>query len=429
MISDYGATECFVYITLPGETDFVTAGKFALATDRRGVASGKFVYGRSYLARANAVPLDPLTLKLGTKTYETRLLKGVFGALRDASPDYWGRRIIEKYSGKTELGEIDYLLHSPDDRAGALGFGRNAEPPAPRRTFNRTMELARLQALADAIIAEQELPQNKDAAQVQDLMLIGTSMGGARPKAVVEDADALWIAKFNRADDKWNHARVEHAMLVLARECGLQSAQSRLVTIGDRDVVLIRRFDRDKTAGGYRRARMLSALTLLRAGDTLQDRDRWSYVLLAEELRRISAQPKIDAPELFRRMCFNALISNIDDHPRNHAVFAMNEDWKLSPAYDLTPATPISIERRDLAMACGDMGRYAHAENLLSQSARFLLAPDEARSIVDRMEHAVRDSWYEVARREGVSEADCDKLAGAFAYAGFQLVAPTAAAS
>lgn len=429
MISDYGAIECFVYITLPGETDFVTAGKFALATDRRGVASGKFVYGRSYLARANAVPLDPLALKLGTKTYETRLLKGVFGALRDASPDYWGRRIIEKYSGKTELGEIDYLLYSPDDRAGALGFGRNAEPPAPRRTFNRAMDLARLQVLADAIIAEEEPPQNEDAAQVQDILLIGTSMGGARPKAVVEDGDALWIAKFNRADDKWNHARVEHAMLVLARECGLQSAQSRLVTIGDRDVVLIRRFDRDKTAGGYRRARMLSALTLLRAEDANQDRDRWSYVLLAEELRRISAQPKIDAPELFRRMCFNALISNIDDHPRNHAVIAMNEDWKLSPAYDLTPATPIGIDRRDLAMACGDMGRYAHAENLLSQSARFLLAPDEARRIVGRMEQTVRDSWYEIARREGVSEADCHRLAGAFGYAGFQLVAPTAAAS
>lgn len=429
MTSDYGAAECFVHVTLPGETEFVAAGKFALATDRHGVASGKFVYGRSYLARANAVPLDPLALKLGTKTYETRLLKGVFGALRDASPDYWGRRIIEKHSGKTELGEIDYLLHSPDDRAGALGFGRNAEPPAPRRTFNRTMELARLQALADAIIAEDGLPQNEDAAQVQDLMLIGTSMGGARPKTVVEDADALWLAKFNRADDKWNHARVEHAMLVLARECGLQSAQSRLVTIGDRDVVLIRRFDRDKTAGGYRRARMLSALTLLRTEDAHQDRDRWSYVLLAEELRRIAAQPKIDAPELFRRMCFNALISNIDDHPRNHAVIAMNQAWKLSPAYDLMPATPISIERRDLAMACGDMGRHAHAENLLSQSARFLLAPDEARSIVDRMEQTVRESWYEIARREGVSEADCHRLAGAFAYGGFRLVAKPAAAS
>ena len=159
-------------------------------------------------------------------------------------------------------------------------------------------------------------------------------------------------------------------MLVLARECGIHAVESKLTTIGDRDALLVKRFDRNKTDDGYQRARMLSALTLLRAEDTHTDRSKWSYVLLAEELRRISAQPKADGPELFRRMCFNALISNGDDHPRNHAVIAMEKDWKLSPAYDLTPAPQISIEHRDLALACGDMGRYAHAENLLSQSAR-----------------------------------------------------------
>ena len=124
--------ECFVYIVLPGQTDFVTAGKFVLTTDRRGVPTGKFVYGKSYLENENPVPIDPLELKLVSKTYETTILNGVFGALRDASPDYWGRRVIEKRSGQTQLGEVDYLLHSPDDRAGALGFGRNAQPPAPR---------------------------------------------------------------------------------------------------------------------------------------------------------------------------------------------------------------------------------------------------------------------------------------------------------
>ncbi len=421
MISRDGAAECYVYIVLAGETSFVTAGKFALTTDRHGVPTGKFVYGRSYLARANAVPIDPLELKLGTKTYETTILKGVFGALRDASPDYWGRRVIEKHSGKTQLGEIDYLLYSPDDRAGALGFGLNQEPPAPRREFNRTMDLARLQALADAIIADEELPGGSEAEQAQDLMLAGTSMGGARPKTVVEYEDALWIAKFNRPDDKWSHARVERAMLVLARECGLQTVESRITAIGDRDALLVKRFDRQKTETGYRRARMLSALTLLRAEDTHQDRDRWSYVLLAEELRRISSQPRVDAPELFRRMCFNALISNIDDHPRNHAVIATDTDWKLAPAYDLIPAMPIGIERRDLALACGDLGRYAHAENLLSQSARFLLAPDDARMIIDEMEQTVRARWYDVARKEGVTEADCQRIASAFTYEGFRL--------
>jgi serine/threonine-protein kinase HipA len=379
------------------------------------------IYGRSYLARANAVPIDPIELGLSDKTYSTTRLKGVFGSLRDASPDYWGRRVIEKHSGRTELGEMDYLLHSPDDRAGALGFGLNQHPPAPLRKFNRTLDLAHLQEIADAIIADKDLPDSADAAQVQELMLGGTSMGGARPKNVVEDEDGLWIAKFNRPDDKWNHARVEHAMFELGRECGLQTAESKVTTIGDRDVLLVKRFDRQQTENSYRRARMLSALTLLRAEDTHQDRDKWSYVLLAEELRRISAQPKTDAPELFRRMCFNALISNTDDHPRNHAVIAMEQDWKLSPAYDITPTPLISKESRDLALICGDDGRFANSGNLLSQCERFLLGSEEAKAIIDNMEVIVSNRWYEIARREGVTDKDCEKIARAFAYPGFRL--------
>lgn len=421
MTSRLSATECYVYIALPRETAFVTAGKFVLDSDRSGVARGRFVYGRGYLERGDAVPVDPIDLKLAKNTYETTRLKGVFGALRDASPDSWGRRIIERRSGKPALGEIDYLLLGADDRAGALGFGRNARPPAPRREFNRAMNLGRLQELADAVIADEDLEGERDVAQVEDLLLLGTSMGGARPKAVVEDADALWIAKFNRTDDRWNHARVEHAMLRLARECGIDSAESRLTTVGNRDVVLVKRFDRQKGEHGYMRARMLSGLTLLRSDESHLDRDKWSYVVLAEELRRISAQPEVDGPELFRRMCFNALISNIDDHPRNHAVIARTEDWRLSPAYDLVPATPMSIERRDLAMACGDMGRVAQADNLVSQGVRFLLARDEAERIVDRMEATIGDGWRRLARREGVSEADCERIAGAFVYPGFRL--------
>ncbi|MBL4820318.1 MAG: type II toxin-antitoxin system HipA family toxin [Gammaproteobacteria bacterium] len=423
MISRATENECFVYITLPGQTEFVTAGKFVLAPDRRGNPSGKFVYGRSYLESDNSVPIDPLELKLVNKTYETNILKGVFGALRDSSPDYWGRRVIEKRAGLTELGEVDYLLHSPDDRAGALGFGRNAEPPAPRREFNQTMELQRLQELADAIIADEDIPDEPDAEQAQDLMFGGTSMGGARPKAVVEDNNALWIAKFNHPDDKWNDARVEHAMMMLARDCGIHTADSKVITIGDRDVLMVKRFDREHTEAGYRRGRMLSAMTLLRADDAPQRRDNWSYVSLVEELRRISSQPKEDAPELFRRMVFNALISNIDDHPRNHAVIAMDTDWKFSPAYDLTPSTPISADHRDLALECGDMGRFANAENLLTQCERFYLAPDHARIIIDQMEVIVRDNWYAVARREEVTGKDCEKIATAFNYPGFRLEA------
>ena len=420
--------ECFVYITLPGETAPITAGRFALSVDRRGVPEGRFVYGRSYLARPNAVALDPVELKLAPRTYATASMGGVFGALRDASPDYWGRRVIQRHLGKAQPGEMDYLLYSPDDRAGALGFGLNQTPPAPRRNFNRTLDLATVQAIAEAIMADEDQPAggtgegvaDADHDQVEKLMVIGTSMGGARPKAVVEDDAGLWMAKFNMPDDSWNNARVEHAMLTLARACGLVTAESRVVEVAGRDVLLVRRFDREKTPAGYRRARMASALTLLRADDTYPSRDKWSYVLLAEALRRVCAEPRQNTLELFRRMCFNALISNVDDHPRNHAVVARANDWSLSPAYDLTPAVPVSMERRDLAMACGDAGRYANAENLLSQSARFLLDATEARTLVDAMEAQVRSSWHAIARTAGVSERDCDRIAPAFAYPGFR---------
>lgn len=418
-----GAAECFVYMTLPGETDPITAGRFELTSNRQGVATGRFVYGRSYLARTNAVEIDPVELKLGARIFETVLMKGMFGALRDAGPDYWGRRVIEKHAGVPELGELDYLLHSPDDRAGALGFELGQTPPAPMRQFNQTIDLAKLQALADALISDGPRPSDGDPAglaQAEELLLIGTSMGGARPKTVVEDEDGLWLAKFNRPDDKWNMARVEHAMLTLGRTCGLATAESRVATVGDREVLLVKRFDREKAPGGYFRTRMVSALTLLSADESPQARGRWSYVLLAEELRRVSAEPQRDAAELFRRMGFNALISNIDDHPRNHAIIAPNRDWRLSPAYDLTPSSPVSIERRDLAMACGDFGRYANASNLLSQAARFLLSRDEAAQIVDDMEARIRSTWYEIARGCGVSDGDCIHIAGAFGYPGFR---------
>ncbi|MFT5527833.1 MAG: serine/threonine-protein kinase HipA [Pirellulaceae bacterium] len=413
-------TDCYVYIVLPGETEFVTAGRLVIGdTPGLDATLGRFVYGRSYLERPNAVPIDPVELRLGPRTYETRHLNGIFGALRDAGPDYWGRRVIERHVQKAQLGEFDYLMYSPDDRAGALGFGLGANPPPPKREFNRTVDLERLHTLADAIIANEDLPGGAEAEQAEELLLVGTSMGGARPKAVVEDEYGLWIAKFNRPDDRWNYARVEHAMLNLGKECGLNTSESKITTIGDRDVLLVKRFDREKSEQGYRRARMLSALTLLRASESAVERQRWSYVILSEELRRISSKPKADAAELFRRMAFNALISNIDDHPRNHAVIAMNDHWRLSPAYDLVPSMPVSKERRDLALECGDLGRYANAKNLLTQCQRFLLEQSEAEAIIEEMERTVNDRWVAIARAQGVTEHDCGQVANAFVYPGF----------
>lgn len=195
MTSKNRATECFVYITLPEQSKAVTAGRFVLSTSRDGTPLGKFVYGRSYLGRNDAVEIDPVELNLSDETYETARLGGVFGALRDSGPDHWGRRLIEKYAGKSVLGEVDYLLESPDDRAGALSFGLGREPPAPRRAFNKTLDLAKLQKIADDIVRGEIDEKDADAVQAQELVLIGTSMGGARPKTVLTCAGSAyrWI--------------------------------------------------------------------------------------------------------------------------------------------------------------------------------------------------------------------------------------------
>ena len=419
MISKNSKNECFVYITLPRETQSVTAGRLVLTEDRRGTSVGQFVYGRSYLSRNNAVEIDPVELTLREGTFRSAINNGLFNSLRDAGPDYWGRLVIERHSGRTGMTEIDYLMESPDDRAGALSFGLNVDPPPPRRKFNQTLSLAALQETADKLINEQKLDSTPESIQTQELILLGTSMGGARPKAVVEDDIGLWIAKFSRPDDRWNAPRVEHAMLELARKCGINSARSKIETVAGKDVLLVQRFDRDRTPRGYTRARMISGLTLLRAEESAMHRDRWSYVLMAEELRRVVASSKSDAEELFRRMCFNALISNIDDHPRNHALVAFAEDWHLSPAFDLTPSPSVS-QHRDLALVCGDLGRFANAKNLLSQSSRFLLDKDEAKSILENMTEVVRSGWAGVMRAQGVSERDIELLKSAFVYEGFE---------
>ena len=410
--------ECFVYIVPPGATGFVTAGRFRLSAGPTGNPVGAFVYGRRYRERADAVALDPVELRLSSRVYETARLEGFFGAIRDAMPDSWGRRVIERHVGATRLEEFDYLLRGPDDRAGALGFGLTVEPPASTAGFADTLELAKLQSAADAVVAGEPERAGPAGAQVEQLLWPGTSLGGARPKAVVQDADGLWIAKFGSRNDRWNQPRVEHGMLALARASGLHVADSRLETVGDRDVLLVRRFDRERTDTGYMRFRMVSALTLLRAGDSPVDRANWSYLLLADEVRRAGADPRADLRELFGRMCFNAAVSNLDDHPRNHAIIAPDRAWRLSPAFDLTPSPVVAQDRRDLAMTCGRFGRYASRANLLSGCGRFLLRDEEAAAIFERIVDTVRAAWRATMQRAGVSEMDCDATRSAFVYPG-----------
>lgn len=410
----------YVYLQLPQSLEVVTAGFYELDFPQ-GVPTGSFVYNPAYLQRTDAVPLDPYELPLAPRRVQTVKLKGIFGPLRDASPDAWGRRIIEKHTGRIDLDEVDYLLHSPEDRAGALSFGRDKVPPAPIRKFNQVLQLEALLAAAEQFMEDEAAGKPGVPEQMLELLQPGTSMGGARPKNVVEDDEGLWLAKFPDRGDKWNNARVEGAMLALAQACGLRVARHRIETVAGQDVLLVQRFDRTLTADGYLRHRMVSGLTALGAEDSHGDRTRWSYLLLADELRRRSARTAQDLEELFRRMVFNALISNTDDHPRNHALIATTDKWELSPAYDLTPNPLTSVEKRDLAMTCGTYNRYANRTNLLSQHGQFKLSLEIATAIVDQLQQVVSARWHTTLRQQGTTPADCDKLAGAFNYPGFEL--------
>jgi len=409
--------ECFVYIQLPGTLELVTCGKYVRQILRNGAAVGYFVYGQAYRDRGDAVEIDPYNLPLSAREYTTAKLQGVFGALRDAAPDAWGRYVIERFAGRTDLDEVDYLLQSPEDRAGALSFGRSSEPPAPWHEFNRIIHLGELRHGAKVLEEDRD---DEVLHQLDQLTTYRTSMGGARPKNVVEDENGLWIAKFPSIGDRWNNAAAEAGLLSLAKLCGIRVSEVRVEPFLGESILLVKRFDREKVDGGYLRHRMVSALTMLDADDGGTDRTGWSYVQLADELKRWSSRPNDDRVELFRRMVFNALVSNIDDHPRNHAVIAAGRDWRLSPAYDLTPSPSLSVEGRDLALICGVEGRIARRSNLVSQAGRFGLTEEEADSIVGQVREVVAARWEGEVRSQGGTDRDIELIAPAFLYPGFE---------
>ncbi|WP_265646116.1 type II toxin-antitoxin system HipA family toxin, partial [Verminephrobacter aporrectodeae] len=291
--------EAYVYVQLPGTLETVPAALLRVQTLPDGTQIGRFRYGDRYLQRREAIALDPFQLPLAKEVFAFTQLKGIPGAVRDAGPDAWGRRVIEHRLERSaaDLQEIDYLLHGPQDGAGYLSFGRKAEPPAPRRQYNRTHQLAELIAATQAIEAGRPV-----AAHLLEQIDPGTSMGGARPKATIEDAQSLWLGKFPARDDRFNLQRVEFATLDLARRSGLNAAQARLEKVGASDVLMLQRFDRDYTDGGYLRFGLVSGLTVLACGDSHLDRERWSYPLMADNLRRWSDKPEADCAELFRRV-------------------------------------------------------------------------------------------------------------------------------
>ncbi|OGR07386.1 MAG: hypothetical protein A2511_07830 [Deltaproteobacteria bacterium RIFOXYD12_FULL_50_9] len=396
-----------IFIYLPNETVAVPAGIF---THDDGLRIGTFAYGRKYIERDNVLPVDPVSLSLSSRPYEVLINGGIYGAFRDASPDYWGRMVISAQlkAPPEALSEIDYLLASNATRVGNLDFRHSPDDPEPALQPPHYNQLAEIIEAAAGI----EAGQLADAHLLQ-LLRQGSSMGGARPKCTVEWNDALWIAKFSARGDSLNIPRIEYATMSLARLCGIEIPEIAIITVGDQDIFLVRRFDRERTAAGWFRRGFLSGLSFMQWDE--MDRPRWDYPAMADSMRRSMAVR--DIQELYRRMVFNILVRNTDDHPRNHG-FLVNSaaEIALSPAYDIVP-TPtlagVGSEFR-LAMSIGGQGREATIDNALSHAGRFGLSDKEARAVVGHL-GAIVCTWRDHFERCGVSGHDFDLLAPSFA--------------
>ena len=390
-----------VFIYLPGESVAVPAGIFTHEGD---LQIGTFAYGRKYSERKNALPVDPAALPLGLTPGAVTTNKGLYGAFRDAAPDYWGRLVIaaERKVPPEALSETDFLLDANATRVGNLDFRttpNDPEPPLDPPHFNRMGEV--LEA-ASKIEAGEEISRH-----LLDLLRQGTSVGGARPKCTVEWQDALWIAKFPARGDTLNIPRIEHATMTLAGKGGIRIPALRLQSVGETSVLLVRRFDREKHPKGWVRKGFLSSLSLLQWDEA--DRLSWDYGAIASAMRRHTSLN--DIQELFRRMVFNILVRNTDDHPRNHGFLFDASGVALSPAYDLVPSLtqPGVGTVFSLAMSVGARGREASLDNALSQARRFGLSGEEAGTVVEKLQETVR-GWRDHFAAVGCPEVEIRAL-------------------
>lgn len=390
MTSDY---DRFVYIALPGRSEYVVAGRLRVSA---GAPRGEFVYGRSYLRRADAVELDPVHLRLARRVRKGSV-NGVFGAIRDTMASSWGRFMEGNQDG------TEYLVQSTTDYGGALAFALGLEAPAPKRRYNAVGDLVRIKAALDATAsAERDAPPG-------DALRQGQRPDEARaPKVIVEDDRTLWMAKFPQDGMIWNQTRVRHATLQLARDCGLDAIPSRIENVGGEDVLMVRRYDREWVGDGYACSRLISGFTLLGAEDTPAAKHGWSYLTLADRIRRASSQPREDLRELFGRLCFNAAISYVTDDPRHPIMVAEGTGWRLAPASSPAPTPLPDGKQGDFTMICGPAGRSPTRENILAGAGRFLLDRAEAEAVFDGIAEIVQSSWYDVMRRSGVSVGECD---------------------
>ena len=391
--------EIYVWIWLPGEAEPVVAGLITRDGDKH-----IFNYGRSYLQRKAAIPLyaPELALKRGALPPLDGL--SMAGCLRDGAPDAWGRRvIINRLFGKKgedidvgTLDELTYFIESGSDRIGALDFQRSGTDYQPRTKDAAPLE--KLLAIADHV--EKGVPITPE---LELAVLHGTSLGGARPKAAIETADAKFIAKFSSSNDITNVVKGEFVAMQLAAKLGLSVAATKLTHAGGKDVLLVKRFDREKTDKGWTRKAMVSALTILEL-DEMMGRYA-SYQDLAEIIRARFTEPKSTLRELFGRLVFHVLCGNTDDHARNHAAFWDGESLTLTPAYDICPQNRTGREANQAMLITGDT-RTSTLATCLDAAPHFLLKEKEAIELIVSQIEGMRRYWPDIADLAALSEVD-----------------------
>lgn len=383
-----GPREAYVWVWLPRATSPVVAGLLELDGD-----IVTFTYGRSYLARDNAIALYEPELPLRRGRIEPLAGLRVASCIRDAGPDAWGQRVIlarrvghlgaERDTGA--LDQLTYLLESGSDRIGALDFQRSASEYVPRR------EVARLEELQDAAQALEEgrtLPE-----PIAIALLRGTSIGGARPKVLIEDDGRHVIAKLSSTGDPYPVVKAEAVAMELARRVGLDAPSTRIVESLGRDVLLVDRFDRTAVPG--ERRLLVSALTMLGLDEMMA---RYAtYPDLADLIRARFTEPQATLRELFARIVFNVCIGNNDDHARNHAAFWDGQSLTLTPAYDLCPQMRSGQESAQ-AMAIGRTGaRASQLRVCRDAAAEYQLDKRDATDIIEAMVAVIEDQWSEAA--------------------------------
>ncbi len=399
MTSREAPREAYVWIWLPGATGPVVAGR--LSADGNTL---RFLYGRSYLARDDAIAIyDPeLPLRRGSLPLLDNL--SMPGCLRDAAPDAWGRRVIinrklgmrGRNIDTARLDELTYLLDSGSDRIGALDFQHSPTEYVPREASNATMK----ELLTAAAKVERGVPLNPDLDQA---LFHGTSIGGARPKALIVEGDRKYIAKFSAQGDVYSVVKAEYVAMRLAAEAGLDVAPVRLQRVAGKDVLLIERFDRRRQGSGWTRRAMVSALTLFALDEMLA---RYaSYEDLASIVRHRFVGPRETLRELFSRMVFNVLCGNTDDHARNHAAFWDGRELALTPAYDICPQPRTGTEAGQAMLILGNE-RQSQLSLCLEAASSFLLKPAEARRIVKHQVDVVKKRWDAICDEANLSTTD-----------------------